>query len=45
MCKSKLKVKGRKRHVDGVEEDESQERDSQQYVGSVGTTDAINKNE
>jgi hypothetical protein len=45
MCKSKLNVKGIKRHVDGVEEDESQERDSQQYVGSVGTTDAINKNE
>ena len=40
MRKSKLKVKERKRQVHGVEEEESEESDS-----SVGTTDAINKNE
>jgi hypothetical protein len=45
MCKSKLKVKERKRQVHGVEEEESEESDSELYVGSVGTTDAINKNE
>jgi hypothetical protein len=31
--------------VHGVEEEESEESDSELYVGSVGTTDAINKNE
>jgi hypothetical protein len=45
MCKSKFKVKERKRHVHGVEEEESEESDSELYVGSVGTTDAIKKNE
>jgi hypothetical protein len=45
MCKSKFKVKERKRQVHGVEEEESEESDSELYVGSVGTTDAINKNE
>ena len=45
MSKSKLKVKERKRQVHGVEEEESEDSDSELYVGSVGTTDAINKNE
>ena len=39
VCKSKHKEK--RRQVHGVEEEES---DNELYVGSVGTTDAMNKN-
>ncbi|CAB3979093.1 Hypothetical predicted protein [Paramuricea clavata] len=45
MCKSKFKVKERKRQEHGVEEEESEESDSELYVGSVGITDVISKNE
>ena len=41
----KAQSQRKKRQVHGVEEEESEESDSELYVGSVGTTDAINKNE
>jgi hypothetical protein len=46
MCKSKFKVKERKRQVHGVEEEETEESDSELFVRVLWELqNAINKNE